>query len=124
MTGQSSDLRSSGRSGPVRGGVHLSPVAARGRQLVVAVALLIATLVACSTGKNAVATGSESTFVAPGGQSHIFYDPPATRGTVRGLSGNSVLGPGHQIDIDDFPGQVVAEPPDPPPPGPASGAAP
>jgi len=75
--------------------------------LVAAAALVIVTLAACATSKNAVATGDDFTFVAPGGQSRIFYDPPVTRGTVHGLSGDSLLEPGHTIGIDDFPGQVV-----------------
>jgi thiol-disulfide isomerase/thioredoxin len=64
-------------------------------------------LTACAGTKEAVDQGDTFTFVAPGGQTRIFYDPPATRGTVRGLSGDSLLEPGHTIAIDDFPGQVV-----------------
>ena len=49
----------------------------------------------------------EFTFVAPGGQTRIFYDPPAQRGAVTGLFGESLLVPGATIGVDDFPGQVV-----------------
>lgn len=75
-------------------------------------ALLLALLVAsgCSfsspTG-DAPSQAGEFTFVAPGGQTRIFYDPPEQRGTVRGLSGDSLLEPGRTIGLDDFPGQVV-----------------
>lgn len=70
------------------------------------VALLAMTLAACAGSKNAVADTS-FTFVAPGGQTTIFYDPPASRGTVRALSGDSLLEPGRTIGVDSYPGQVV-----------------
>ena len=50
---------------------------------------------ACSTSKDAVQTGQEFTFVAPGGQTTILYDPPESRGALRELSGDSLLEPGH-----------------------------
>ncbi len=70
------------------------------------VGLLAMVLVACA-GKSAGPRDDTFTFVAPGGQTSSFYDPPATRGTVRGLSGDSLTDPGHTIGVDDFPGQVV-----------------
>jgi peroxiredoxin len=75
-----------------------------------ALALLLGALLlltGCSGTQDAVATGGEFTFVAPGGQTRIFYDPPEQRGTVRDLSGDSLLDPGTTIGLDDFPGQVV-----------------
>jgi len=69
--------------------------------------LLVVMLAGCAAGKDAVATGGSFTFVAPGGQSIIFYDPPQTRGTVRGLAGQSLLDQAHTLSIDDFPRQVV-----------------
>ena len=54
-----------------------------------------ALLTGCSTSKDAVETGQDFTFVAPGGQTTILYDPPASRGALRGLSGESLLSPGH-----------------------------
>jgi thiol-disulfide isomerase/thioredoxin len=71
------------------------------------VAVLLVVLAGCGVGQNAVAPGSTFEFVAPGGQSQIFYDPPEQRGTVRGLSGESLLEPGRTIGLDDFSGQVV-----------------
>ncbi|MCX6466488.1 MAG: TlpA disulfide reductase family protein [Pseudonocardiales bacterium] len=47
------------------------------------------------------------TFVAPGGETRILYDPPESRGTVTGLSGESLLEPGRTVGLEDFPGQVV-----------------
>ncbi|WP_240157808.1 TlpA family protein disulfide reductase [Pseudonocardia broussonetiae] len=61
---------------------------------------------ASATG-DAPSQAGEFTFVAPGGQTRIFYDPPATRGAVRGLSGESLLEPGATVGLQDFPGQVV-----------------
>ena len=47
------------------------------------------------------------TFVAPGGQDKILYDPPESRGTVTGLSGEDLANPGATWGLADFPGQVV-----------------
>lgn len=49
----------------------------------------------------------EFTFVAPGGQTTIFYDQPAERGRVSGISGESLLHPGSTVGLDDYAGQVV-----------------
>ena len=72
-------------------------------------ALLVAAflLTACSTSKDAVETGQDFTFVAPGGQTTILYDPPASRGVLRALSGESLLSPGTTTGIEAFPGRVV-----------------
>lgn len=64
-------------------------------------------LTGCSTGTDAVARGGTFEFVSPGGQTEIFYDPPAERGTVGELSGESLLEPGRTISLDDFRGEVV-----------------
>ena len=45
--------------------------------VVVAVAVL---LTGCATGDDAVAQGGTFEFVAPGGKTDIFYDPPERRG--------------------------------------------
>jgi thiol-disulfide isomerase/thioredoxin len=66
-----------------------------------------ALLVGCSTSKDAVETGQEFTFVAPGGQTEILYDPPESRGALRGLSGESLLNPGTTVGLDALPGRVV-----------------
>ncbi|MDQ2706463.1 MAG: TlpA family protein disulfide reductase [Actinomycetota bacterium] len=72
-----------------------------------ALTVLALALGGCATGKDAVVTGATFSFVAPGGQTVITYDPPASRGTVNGLSGDNLLQPGHPITLNDFPGQVV-----------------
>lgn len=73
-------------------------------------ALLVIAVTGCSfttpTG-DAPSQAGEFTFVAPGGESRIFYDLPDTRGTVTGLSGESLLEPDRTIGLDDFAGQVV-----------------
>lgn len=71
----------------------------------VAAGLLV--LTACGTGKDAVQQGSTFEFVSPGGQTKIFYDPPATRGTAPEMRGESLLAPGTQIGLSDYPGKVV-----------------
>lgn len=54
-------------------------------------------------------TGSDGTFdfVAPGGQTTIFYDPPADRGTVGDISGPDLMNEGEDIGLEDFTDQVV-----------------
>ena len=71
--------------------------------LVVAAVLLTA----CSTSKDAVETGQDFTFVAPGGQTTILYDPPESRGALRELSGESLLDPGTTVGLENFAGRVV-----------------
>ncbi|SDE81546.1 TlpA family protein disulfide reductase [Pseudonocardia oroxyli] len=65
-------------------------------------------LAGCSTSKDAVATGAqEFTFVAPGGQTTILYDPPSSRGVAPNLSGDSLMNEGAQVGLDDYAGRVV-----------------
>jgi thiol-disulfide isomerase/thioredoxin len=54
-----------------------------------------------------VEPGQDFTFVAPGGKTTILYDPPESRGTLRALSGESLLNPGGTTGIEAFPGRVV-----------------
>ncbi|MGW5721462.1 TlpA disulfide reductase family protein [Amycolatopsis sp. NPDC003865] len=61
----------------------------------------------CSTGTDAVATGSGFEFVAPGGQTRIFYDPPEQRGMVADMSGESLTERGRQLKLSDYAGKVV-----------------
>jgi thiol-disulfide isomerase/thioredoxin len=75
------------------------------RLLAFALAALL--LAGCSSTKEAVATGGDFQFVAPGGQTTILYDPPESRGTVRGISGESLLRDGVTVGLDDYPGQIV-----------------
>jgi thiol-disulfide isomerase/thioredoxin len=66
-----------------------------------------ALLAGCSTSKEAVQTGQEFTFVAPGGKTTILYDPPESRGGLGSLSGESLLSPGTSVGLDDYAGRVV-----------------
>ncbi|MCV7282924.1 TlpA family protein disulfide reductase [Mycolicibacterium flavescens] len=64
-------------------------------------------LAGCSTGDDAVAQGGTFEFVAPGGQTDIFYDPPADRGRPGPLSGPDLMDENKTISLDDFAGKVV-----------------
>src|SRR5690606_34719488 len=68
---------------------------------------LVAALAGCSTGTDAVAQGGTFEFVSPGGRTDIFYDPPASRGTIGELSGPDLMNDGETIAVSDFAGQVV-----------------
>lgn len=75
--------------------------------LVVIVSAVAAVLTGCSTGDDAVAQGGTFEFVAPGGQTDIFYDPPENRGRPGTLSGPDLMDPAKTISLDDFAGKVV-----------------
>lgn len=75
--------------------------------LVVASAALLVVLAGCSTGDDAVAQGGTFEFVAPGGKTDIFYDPPETRGRPGPLAGPDLMHPDRTVSLDDFAGQVV-----------------
>ncbi|ABG93842.1 MULTISPECIES: TlpA disulfide reductase family protein [Rhodococcus] len=64
-------------------------------------------LTACASGDDAVAQGGTFDFVSPGGQTEIFYDPPADRGTIGTVSGPDLMTEGKTTSLDDFEGQVV-----------------
>ena len=73
-----------------------------------AVLLVAAALLAgCSTGDDAVAQGGTFEFVAPGGKTDIFYDPPSSRGTPGPLSGPALMDQSKTISLNDFAGKVV-----------------
>ncbi len=64
-------------------------------------------LAGCATGTDAVARGGTFEFVTPGGKTDIYYDPPATRGVVTGLAGESLTEPGATVSLQRYRGQVV-----------------
>ena len=76
------------------------------RALIAASAVTFA-LAGCSTGTDAVAQGGTFEFVAPGGETDIFYDPPGSRGRPGPLSGPDLMDPAKTISLDDFAGKVV-----------------
>jgi len=75
------------------------------RLLLLVVALFV--LAGCSSSKDAVAIGGTFEFVAPGGRTEITYDDPDSRGTIRGLTGPSLLNVGQDVGLDNYPGKVV-----------------
>jgi thiol-disulfide isomerase/thioredoxin len=77
------------------------------KRLVVLVSVVVAALTACSTGRDAVAQGGTFEFVAPGGKTDIFYDPPESRGRPSVLAGPELMDPAKTISLDDFAGKVV-----------------
>lgn len=77
------------------------------RRLAVLWCALAVALAGCSTGDDAVAQGGTFEFVAPGGQTDIFYDPPADRGTPGPVTGPDLLDPNRTLSLDDFAGDVV-----------------
>lgn len=85
----------------------------RTRRPVTAWAVLLAALatgcVGCSTGDDAVAQGGTFEFVAPGGKTDIFYEPPAQRGHPGPLAGPQLTDPARTVSLDDssFAGKVV-----------------
>jgi thiol-disulfide isomerase/thioredoxin len=77
------------------------------RRSVILCAVLAALLTACSTGDDAVAQGGTFEFVAPGGKTDIFYDPPEGRGRPGPLAGPDLMDANRTVSLDDFAGDVV-----------------
>jgi thiol-disulfide isomerase/thioredoxin len=77
------------------------------RRLVVLASAAVVALAGCSTGHDAVAQGGTFEFVAPGGKTDIFYDPPESRSRPGKLSGPALMDPTKTISLDDFDGKVV-----------------
>jgi thiol-disulfide isomerase/thioredoxin len=64
-------------------------------------------LTGCATGDDAVAQGGTFEFVAPGGKTDIFYDPPDRRGRPGPISGPELTDPSKTASLDDLAGKVV-----------------
>lgn len=77
------------------------------RWLAIVAAVVAGLLAGCSTGDDAVAQGGTFEFVAPGGKTDIFYDPPDHRGRPGPVSGPDLMNPARTLSLDDFPGKVV-----------------
>jgi thiol-disulfide isomerase/thioredoxin len=76
----------------------------------VALLMAVVVLAGCSTGRDAVAQGGSFEFVAPGGKTDIFYDPPAERGTPGPVSGPDLMDTTKTLSLKDtegFKGKVV-----------------
>lgn len=79
------------------------------KKLTVKLTVLLATalLVAgCSSGKDAVATGTEFNFVSPGGQTDITYDGD-DRQPIPEMTGESLMAEGEQLKLSSYKGDVV-----------------
>ena len=61
----------------------------------------------CSTGHDAVAQGGTFEFVAPGGKTDIFYDPPESRHRPARRAVPDLMDPAKTSSLDDFDGKVV-----------------
>jgi len=77
------------------------------RGLVSVMAVLVALLTGCATGNDAVAQGGTFEFVAPGGKTDIFYDPPEKRSRPGPVRGPDLMDPNRTLSLDDFTGKVV-----------------
>jgi thiol-disulfide isomerase/thioredoxin len=77
------------------------------KRLVLLASATMVALAGCSTGDDAVAQGGTFEFVAPGGKTDIFYDPPESRGRPGRLAGPELMDPAKAVSLDDFTGKVV-----------------
>ncbi len=68
---------------------------------------VVLALSGCAGGSDAVASGGTFDFVAPGGQTDIFYDPPDSRGAIGPMSGPDLMDPAAVTSVSDFAGNVV-----------------
>jgi thiol-disulfide isomerase/thioredoxin len=77
------------------------------RQLALVASLVAGLLVGCSTGDDAVAQGGTFEFVAPGGKTDIYYNPPDHRGRPGPVAGPDLMDPSRTVSVSDFAGKVV-----------------
>ncbi|NOQ62048.1 redoxin domain-containing protein [Mycolicibacterium fortuitum] len=69
-------------------------------------AMSVSLTVAGCAGQGAVAQGGSFDFVSPGGQTTIFYDPPADRGTIGALQGPNLISD-TPVRLSDYAGKVM-----------------
>lgn len=77
------------------------------RLVVLLVSAALVVLTGCSTGDDAAVHGGTFEFIAPGGKTDIFYDPPEKRGHPGRLAGPELTDPSRNLSLDDFAGKVV-----------------
>ncbi len=81
------------------------------RRLVILAAVTAGMVIGCSTGcaggKDAVAQNGTFQFVAPGGKTDIFYDPPERRGRPGPVTGPDLMDAARTLSLTDFAGKVV-----------------
>lgn len=78
-----------------------------GRVVTLMLSVAVLGLTGCSTGSDAVAQGGTFEFVAPGGKTDIFYDPPESRGRPGPLAGPDLMDTDKTLSLSDFAGNVV-----------------
>lgn len=74
------------------------------RILVVVAALAL--VAGCSTGTDAVATGTDFQFVSPGGKLELFYEGD-DRQQIPEMSGEDLMNEGEELNLSSFKGKVV-----------------
>jgi thiol-disulfide isomerase/thioredoxin len=72
-----------------------------------AVLLLLAGLLLVAGCSSAGSSDGTFTFGGSGGGTTVTYDPPATRGLLPAVTGESLLEPGRTLSSDAYRGQVV-----------------
>ncbi|MCV7402263.1 TlpA family protein disulfide reductase [Mycobacterium fragae] len=77
------------------------------RRLAFVAALVAGLLAGCASGDDAVAQGGTFEFVAPGGKTDIFYDPPDHRGRPGPVAGPDLMNPTRTLSVDNFAGKIV-----------------
>ncbi len=76
-------------------------------RLALVAAAVVGLVVGCSSGDDAVAQGGTFEFVAPGGKTDIYYDPPDHRGRPGPVAGPDLMDPSRTVSVDEFAGKVV-----------------
>ncbi len=69
--------------------------------------LVIGGVTGCTGGKDAVAQNGTFQFVAPGGKTDIYYDPPERRGRPGPVTGPDLMNQVRTLSLDDFTGKIV-----------------
>jgi thiol-disulfide isomerase/thioredoxin len=76
-------------------------------RLALVAAAVAGLVVGCASGDDAVAQGGTFEFVAPGGKTDIYYDPPDHRGRPGPVSGPDLMDPSRTVSVGDFADKVV-----------------
>jgi thiol-disulfide isomerase/thioredoxin len=76
-------------------------------RLALVAAAVAGLVVGCSSGDDAVAAGGTFEFVAPGGKTDIYYNPPDHRGRPGPIAGPDLMDPSRTVSVGDFAGKVV-----------------
>jgi len=77
------------------------------RRLAVLAVAVAGLVTGCTAGSDAAARNGTFQFVAPGGKTDIFYDPPDHRSRPGPVTGPDLMQPSRTVSVDDFTSQVV-----------------